>query len=116
VNSAQAVHGVTPRAASHLPRRYINFIVETPFKAFRVPKLGPGRAPDPLAADARRKPARGCGRPVLASQHCPRDAALRYKAGKVIRSASIRSASAKTITIRWIVRRVRLLEFIILFP
>jgi hypothetical protein len=41
VNSAQAVHGVTPRAASRLPRRYINFIVETPFKAFQVPKLGP---------------------------------------------------------------------------
>lgn len=40
VNSAQAAHGVTPRAASSLPRRYINFIVETPFKAFDVPMMG----------------------------------------------------------------------------
>jgi hypothetical protein len=41
VNSAQAAHGVTPRAASQLPRRYINFIVETPFKAFDTPMMGP---------------------------------------------------------------------------
>lgn len=41
VNSAQAAHGVTPRAASRLPRRYINFIVETPFKAFDAPMMGP---------------------------------------------------------------------------
>ena len=40
VNCAQAAHGVTPRAAARLPRRYINFIVETPFRAFEVRKLG----------------------------------------------------------------------------
>ena len=40
VNSAQAAHGVTPRSASQLPRRYINFIVEIPFAAFTAPKLG----------------------------------------------------------------------------
>jgi 2OG-Fe(II) oxygenase superfamily len=41
VNSAQAAHGVTPRGPSRLPRRYINFIVETPFAAFKAPKLRP---------------------------------------------------------------------------
>jgi hypothetical protein len=40
VNSARAVHGVSPRAPSVLPRRYVNFIVEIPFKAFDPPKLG----------------------------------------------------------------------------
>jgi hypothetical protein len=34
VNSAQSVHGVTPRGPSVRPRRYINFIAELPFKAF----------------------------------------------------------------------------------
>ncbi|HVM84123.1 MAG TPA: 2OG-Fe(II) oxygenase [Candidatus Binatia bacterium] len=40
VNSEQSVHGVSPRGASSLPRRYVNFIVEIPFKAFATPKLG----------------------------------------------------------------------------
>jgi len=40
VNSPQAAHGVSPRGPSELPRRYINFIVETPFKAFDVPEIG----------------------------------------------------------------------------
>ena len=40
VNSPQAAHGVSPRGPSELPRRYINFIVETPFKVFDVLELG----------------------------------------------------------------------------
>jgi hypothetical protein len=40
VNSAMAPHGVSPRGVAQLPRRYINFIVETPFKAFRTPEIG----------------------------------------------------------------------------
>lgn len=40
VNSAWAPHGVSPRGAAQLPRRYINFIAETPFKAFRTPEIG----------------------------------------------------------------------------
>lgn len=36
VNSASAAHGVTPRAPSPLPRRYINFIVEVPFRVFET--------------------------------------------------------------------------------
>lgn len=36
VNSAQSVHGVTPRGPSTRPRRYINFIAELPFKAFQT--------------------------------------------------------------------------------
>jgi hypothetical protein len=40
VNSPQAAHGVSPRGPSALPRRYINFIVETPFKAFDAPEMG----------------------------------------------------------------------------
>lgn len=36
VNSARAAHGVTPRAPSPLPRRYINFIVEVPFRVFET--------------------------------------------------------------------------------
>ncbi len=36
VNSARAAHGVTPRAPSPLVRRYINFIVEVPFRVFET--------------------------------------------------------------------------------
>jgi hypothetical protein len=41
VNSPQAAHGVTPRDPSPLPRRYINFIVETPFRIFETTMLPP---------------------------------------------------------------------------
>jgi hypothetical protein len=41
VNSAWAAHGVTPRDASPLPRRYINFIVEVPFRVFDTTMFGP---------------------------------------------------------------------------
>jgi hypothetical protein len=34
VNSAKAVHGVSPRALTSIPRRYINFIAELPIDAF----------------------------------------------------------------------------------
>jgi hypothetical protein len=40
VNSAMAPHGVSPRGVARWPRRYINFIAETPFKAFNTPELG----------------------------------------------------------------------------
>lgn len=40
VNSAKAAHGVTPRAPSPLPRRYVNFIAEVPFAVFETPMLG----------------------------------------------------------------------------
>ena len=36
VNSAKAAHGVTPRAPSPMPRRYINFIAEVPFPVFET--------------------------------------------------------------------------------
>ena len=41
VNSPTSVHGVSPRGPSSLPRRYINFIVETNFHLFRAPSVGP---------------------------------------------------------------------------
>jgi hypothetical protein len=34
VNSAKAVHGVSPRGVTSIPRRYINFIAELPIDAF----------------------------------------------------------------------------------
>jgi hypothetical protein len=40
VNSPQAVHGVSPRDATDVPRRYINFIAELPVKAFEPKQLG----------------------------------------------------------------------------
>jgi hypothetical protein len=40
VNSARAAHGVTPRAPSPLPRRYINFVVEVPFRVFETTMFG----------------------------------------------------------------------------
>ncbi|HEV8389266.1 MAG TPA: hypothetical protein VGQ35_05455 [Dongiaceae bacterium] len=40
VNSPQAVHGVSPREATDVPRRYINFIAELPVKAFEPKQLG----------------------------------------------------------------------------
>ena len=39
VNSARAVHGVSPRGITTIPRRYINFIAELPFKAFEPKQL-----------------------------------------------------------------------------
>jgi hypothetical protein len=40
VNSPQAVHGVSPRDTTDVPRRYINFIAELPAKAFEPKQLG----------------------------------------------------------------------------
>jgi len=40
VNSAQAVHGVSPRETTDVPRRYINFIAELPVKAFEPKQIG----------------------------------------------------------------------------
>ncbi len=40
VNSPQAVHGVSPRETTDVPRRYINFIAELPVKAFEPKQLG----------------------------------------------------------------------------
>jgi hypothetical protein len=40
VNSQQAVHGVSPRDTTDVPRRYINFIAELPVKAFEPKQLG----------------------------------------------------------------------------
>ena len=40
VNSARAAHGVTSRAPSQFPRRYVNFIAEVPFAVFQTPMLG----------------------------------------------------------------------------
>ena len=39
VNSPQAVHGVSPRDTTDVPRRYINFIAELPVKAFEPKQL-----------------------------------------------------------------------------
>lgn len=39
VNSPQAVHAVSPRHVTPVPRRYINFIAELPFKAFKTTQL-----------------------------------------------------------------------------
>lgn len=39
VNSEAAVHGVSPRGVTPVPRRYINFIAELPIKAFEPKQL-----------------------------------------------------------------------------
>ena len=39
LNSEQAVHGVSPRGITNVPRRYINFIAELPSKAFEPKQL-----------------------------------------------------------------------------
>jgi len=39
LNSEQAVHGVSPRGITKIPRRYINFIAELPLKAFEPRQL-----------------------------------------------------------------------------
>lgn len=39
VNSPLAIHGVSPRGITDIPRRYINFIAELPFKAFEPKQL-----------------------------------------------------------------------------
>ena len=39
LNSEQAVHGVSPRGITDIPRRYINFIAELPLKAFEPRQL-----------------------------------------------------------------------------
>jgi hypothetical protein len=40
VNSPRAVHGVSPRDETDVPRRYINFIAELPIKAFEPKQIG----------------------------------------------------------------------------
>ena len=40
VNSSRAVHGVSPRDTTDVPRRYINFIAELPIKIFEPKQLG----------------------------------------------------------------------------
>ena len=40
VNSPAAVHGVSPRGETDVPRRYINFIAELPVKAFEPKQIG----------------------------------------------------------------------------
>ncbi len=40
VNSPAAVHGVSPRGETDVPRRYINFIAELPIKAFEPKQIG----------------------------------------------------------------------------
>jgi hypothetical protein len=39
VNSEQAVHAVSPRGVTNVPRRYINFIAELPVKVFEPKQL-----------------------------------------------------------------------------
>lgn len=39
VNSAKAIHGVSPRGITATPRRYINFIAELPIEAFQPQQL-----------------------------------------------------------------------------
>jgi len=39
LNSENAVHGVSPRGITAIPRRYVNFIAELPIKAFRPRQL-----------------------------------------------------------------------------
>ena len=39
VNSQKAVHGVSPRGVTTIPRRYINFIAELPIEVFRPRQL-----------------------------------------------------------------------------
>lgn len=39
LNSEQAVHGVSPRGITNIPRRYINFIAELPIKAFEPTQI-----------------------------------------------------------------------------
>lgn len=39
VNSAEAVHGVSPRAPTPLVRRYINLIAEVPYHLFKAPLI-----------------------------------------------------------------------------
>lgn len=39
LNSENAVHGVSPRGITDVPRRYINFIAELPIKAFEPKQL-----------------------------------------------------------------------------
>lgn len=39
VNSAQAVHGISPRTVTEMPQRYINFIAELPLQAFEPKQL-----------------------------------------------------------------------------
>jgi hypothetical protein len=39
LNSANAVHGVSPRGVTEVPRRYVNFIAELPINAFEPKQL-----------------------------------------------------------------------------
>lgn len=40
VNTPYAVHGVSPRSATPVARRYINFIAEVPFNLFELQRIG----------------------------------------------------------------------------
>ncbi len=40
VNSPRAVHGVSPRDPTTVPRRYVNFVAEVPGRAFEPPQMG----------------------------------------------------------------------------
>lgn len=39
MNSTKAIHGVSPRSVTDIPRRYINFIAELPIEVFRPQQL-----------------------------------------------------------------------------
>lgn len=41
VNSPDSVHAVTARDVNPVPRRYVNLIVETPYRAFKLPQMNP---------------------------------------------------------------------------
>lgn len=41
VNSPGSVHSVTPRDINPIPRRYVNLIIETPYRAFKLPQMNP---------------------------------------------------------------------------
>lgn len=58
INSPESIHGVTPRPATDWTRRYINFVVETPFEAFELPRLPVSRR---IAGWVRRKKAKSPG-------------------------------------------------------
>jgi hypothetical protein len=40
VNSAYSIHGVSPRSAAPVARRYVNFVAEVPFHLFHMPRVG----------------------------------------------------------------------------
>ena len=58
VNSARAIHGVTPRPVTPWTRRYVNFVVETPIDAFCLKPLPLLRR---VAAGIRRRKTKSAG-------------------------------------------------------